>query len=692
MAPLPHRPPSPASLAQIALAARSFRAFGAEGEAWRAVRGARRNGDRRGQANDAGENAENGEEMALICDAVRMALREDGGGYGAAGGGLAKVENVALPSHPTGDATAPMAVFHAPLIPCHPDTHAPLEPSSLLQTDEGTGATLYEGNDGFYLGGGEGAAPHFWVRVSVSRAGEGAAAKKYREALFAKRREWGEAEGEVDIDRWAEEDEDLSLLKQRLIDAREMQGNGGEDGPSGPLGYHVEVLLVGPHVADGEAVVAPPSELDRTRLGAGQSNSEPTISMAEWEEAKTGSAFWRDAHAAPQFRGTPGPWERANLRAFGEVVLDVRKALARAEFPAFPEGCRGRTFREAYQLNARLKSGSFATVCRGTHRATGKRVAVKCVLRNGLPPLDDAAIFDEVLILSTLKHGYICPLLDFFEEPEAYYLVMELCCGGDLFDRIGQRKSYTENDARDLCRKLLESLRYCHENSVAHCDLKPKNLLLMSEDDDVQIQLADFGFASRVYEPQSLTKQCGTPFFVAPEVLLRTPYDQQSDMWSCGVMVFLLLGGDLPFSGRNQTELFRSIVMGRYEFAEEGWAHVSPEAKDLVRQLLVTDPSKRPTSKEALASPWMRQRGQMLAKNDLQYTSTRLKGFNARLKLRASMIAVGSVVSLTRMSHRSDKGGQSDKSLSSATRPPSFLQDLPDEGVVDEESTGEEEE
>lgn len=91
---------------------------------------------------------------------------------------------------------------------------------------------------------------------------------------------------------------------------------------------------------------------------------------------------------------------------------------------------------------------------------------------------------------------------------------MELMSGGDLFDRIGKRKSYTENDARDLCRKMLESLRYCHENSVAHCDMKPKNLLLVSDDDDVQVKLADFGFATRVYEPKSLTKQCGTPFFV----------------------------------------------------------------------------------------------------------------------------------------------------------------------------------
>jgi len=349
---------------------------------------------------------------------------------------------------------------------------------------------------------------------------------------------------------------------------------------------------------------------------------------------------------------------------------------------------------------AQLQSGSFATVCRGTHRDTGKKIAVKCVLRKDLPPNDDAAIYDEVLILSTLRHPYICPLVDFFEEPECYYLVMELMTGGDLFDRIGKRNAYTEKDAQDLCRKMLESLRYCHENSVAHCDLKPKNLLLMSEEDDVSIKLADFGFATRVYTPESLTKQCGTPFFVAPEILMRSPYDQKSDMWSCGVIMFLLLGGDLPFSARSQKDLFRSIVRGKYEFEEPGWTHVSEEAKDLVRRMLVTDPSLRLTSREAMATPWMRQRGDALKMNNLKYTSQRLKGFNARIKLRASMIAVSSVVSMSFSlkglkkldSETSVGSAASSASSTAAPRRPSFL-DLPVEGEgMGEEEAGSDEE
>ena len=152
-------------------------------------------------------------------------------------------------------------------------------------------------------------------------------------------------------------------------------------------------------------------------------------------------------------------------------------------------------------------------------------------------------------------------------------------------------------------------------------------------------------------------------------------------MWSCGVIIFLLLAGELPFTGRSQKELFRNIVMGKYEFEEELWGGVSEEAQDLVRKLLVTDPSQRLTSRDAMASPWMRQRGQMLAKNNLQFTSQRLKRFNAKLKLKSSMIAVSSVVSMT----LSMKKLRSERALSAtkaAEKRPSFL-DLPIEGVED---------
>ena len=168
-------------------------------------------------------------------------------------------------------------------------------------------------------------------------------------------------------------------------------------------------------------------------------------------------------------------------------------------------------------------------------------------------------------------------------------------------------------------------------------------------------------------------------YITAPEVLMRSPYDQQSDMWSVGVIMFLLLAGDLPFMGRTQKDLFRNIVMGKYEFEEESWAHVSDQAKELVRQLLVTDPNRRLSSREALNSSWMRERGSMLAMNKLQHTSTRLAGFNARMKLRGSMLAVTSVARM-RMSARSMvESGRSLENKSSTSVGPSKRSSFLDE-------------
>ncbi|KAL7447563.1 hypothetical protein ACHAXS_010366 [Conticribra weissflogii] len=572
----------------------------------------------------------------------------------------------------------PQSVYIASLIPCHPETGDPLDGWQVAATDdEGNIRPAvdddlpFQGNDEYHLKGpslsssSRGAAEPkpFQIRLTVSRADEALAAKKYYDGLFAVGRELHQrghadsrqgARNDMSVSEFADANGQMRRLRQTVEDRQRRCLRGGhdltektkEEKEVPPLGFLVEMLLVDPHVPEEEWVVPPPDLLNKADTMA-----RSTVPDAEAGAYRGGgeadrSVFDQDICVSPQFVES-GPWEKANLEAFDHIGLDIRKALVRVEFPVFPEGCKDKTFREIYQLNARLKSGSFATVCRGTHRATGKKVAIKCVLRMDLPPNDDAAIYDEVLILSTLRHRYICPLIDFFEERECYFFVMELMYGGDLFDRIGKRKTYSEEDARDLCRKMLESVRYCHENSVAHCDMKPKNLLLISDDDDVDIKLADFGFATRVYEPCSLTKQCGTPFFVAPEVLLRTPYDQRSDMWSVGVIIYLLLGGDLPFMGRTQKELFRKIVVGTFEFPDESWSHVSEEAKDLVSKLLVTDPAERMSSRDALASPWMRKRGQLLAMNNLIYTSQRLKTFNARMKLRSSMIAVVTTSSLS---------------------------------------------
>lgn len=174
--------------------------------------------------------------------------------------------------------------------------------------------------------------------------------------------------------------------------------------------------------------------------------------------------------------------------------------------------------------HVQLGTGAFSTVREGRHRTSNDiTYAIKCVNRKKLSDEDEAALLDEVGILKNLKHPHIIRLYDFFVTPHTYYLVMERMSGGELFDRIVAKAYYNEKEARDVCKILIQAIGYCHLNRVAHRDLKPENLLLLSEDDDSAVKIADFGFAKIVKEPNSLKTQCGTPGYVAPEILDGIP-------------------------------------------------------------------------------------------------------------------------------------------------------------------------
>ena len=232
----------------------------------------------------------------------------------------------------------------------------------------------------------------------------------------------------------------------------------------------------------------------------------------------------------------------------------------------------------------------------GTHRATKAKVAVKCTLREKIQAYDDAVVYSEVSVLATLKHNN-----DFFIQDDCYFIVIEHMDGGDLFDRLGHKSTCNEEDARDLVCKLLEAVAFLHDNNIAHCDLKHTNLLLKTKEDDSFIKLADFGFAARVYAPNSLSDQCGTPYFVAPEIILRKPFGEKSDMWSVGAIVYCLLAGRVPFNDRRNVDLFRAVVNCEYTF-DADFDSISENVKDLIKSLLVVDPSQRMSAREALHS------------------------------------------------------------------------------------------
>ncbi|CAM9817731.1 unnamed protein product, partial [Ascophyllum nodosum] len=168
---------------------------------------------------------------------------------------------------------------------------------------------------------------------------------------------------------------------------------------------------------------------------------------------------------------------------------------------------------------------------------------------------------------------------------------------------------YNEEEARDLCRVLLRAVKYLHDQGVVHRDLKPENLLVASKTDDTSIRLADFGFACNVRD-RLATDPCGTPAYMAPEILWARPYGMSVDMWSTGVIIFIILGGYPPFYDQDQRRLFRNIKSGNFKFDPQHWDGVSEEAKDLIRNLLTVDPSRRLTADQAINHPWLATKGE----------------------------------------------------------------------------------
>jgi calcium/calmodulin-dependent protein kinase I len=300
----------------------------------------------------------------------------------------------------------------------------------------------------------------------------------------------------------------------------------------------------------------------------------------------------------------------------------------------------GKTFNELYKLGKQLGEGAFSVVKEGSHRQSSDSYAIKIVTKSKLSKEDEIALKDEIQVLTELKHKHIIRLYDVFDESQFYYLVTEKMMGGELFDRIVQKSYYNEKEARDVCKILFDAMKYCHKHQVAHRDLKPENLLLTSESDDSDIKIADFGFAKKVKSPNSLTTQCGTPGYVAPEILEGKPYDTQADMWSLGVIVYILLGGYPPFIEQNQRELFRKIRKGQYEFHEEYWGQVSDEAKNLISKLLTVDPSKRYNATETLSNSWIGADDSKLAGQDLGVNLEQFKKFNAKRKFKAAVKTV----------------------------------------------------
>eukprot|EP00903_Cladosiphon_okamuranus_P020574 g18885.t1 len=341
----------------------------------------------------------------------------------------------------------------------------------------------------------------------------------------------------------------------------------------------------------------------------------------------------------------------------------VRTFLAGRMFFELPAATA--QFSSCYTLGAKLGEGAFGTVFKATRaspnngspgrsrsswveRESAKASSTSVFAVKRIPKRDPrvaaADIEDEVIneanIMRELNHANVVSIYDFFQEdPNYFYMVLELMEGGELFGRIVKKAYYNEAEARDVCKILLGAVSYIHSRGIVHRDLKPENLLLASPNDDTSIRLADFGFASSVREGYLITA-CGTPGYVAPEMLKNLPYKTSVDVWSVGVIIYVLLAGYPPFYDRDQKRMFRAIRGGHFKFHDKYWKEVSAEAKDLITKLLTVDPEARITASEACEHPWLTTAEPQLSTHNLSAGLEQLKMFNTKRKFRASIQSV----------------------------------------------------
>jgi calcium/calmodulin-dependent protein kinase I len=297
-------------------------------------------------------------------------------------------------------------------------------------------------------------------------------------------------------------------------------------------------------------------------------------------------------------------------------------------------------FEDDYILDKRLRSGSYGIVHTTRHKGTNDEYAVKVIDRTKLKPKDDDATFREVKIMKDLVNvPNIVGLIDFYVEPKTFYVVQVYAKGGDVFDRLAQRVNYNEKDARDLGILLLETMKQLHQRKICHRDLKPENLLLKEKGDDSQILVADFGFAKYVPD-EGLKTRCGTPAFVAPEILVGDFYNTQADMWSVGCLLYMLIGGYPPFQDETHRGLFRKILAADFTFHDMYWSNVSLHAKQLISKLLTVNPQLRLNADTCLRTTWLEVREDQLSVRDLSGSISEIKKFSAKRKLKSAMHAV----------------------------------------------------
>eukprot|EP00747_Dinoflagellata_sp_TGD_P148505 gnl/TRDRNA2_/TRDRNA2_176928_c3_seq5.p1 gnl/TRDRNA2_/TRDRNA2_176928_c3~~gnl/TRDRNA2_/TRDRNA2_176928_c3_seq5.p1 ORF type:complete len:523 (+),score=148.64 gnl/TRDRNA2_/TRDRNA2_176928_c3_seq5:44-1570(+) len=296
---------------------------------------------------------------------------------------------------------------------------------------------------------------------------------------------------------------------------------------------------------------------------------------------------------------------------------------------------------EFYDLDKKkLGEGSYGTVCKATNKTTGVTRACKSISKAQMKNLDRFKA--EIAIMKMCDHPNILKLFESFEDHRNIYLVLELCSGGELFDRIIDSGHFTEVQAAIVMQCMFRGIFYCHESHICHRDLKPENFLFTTKDpiEKSSLKIIDFGLACKFDKDQVLTTKAGTPYYVAPQVLAGK-YDQASDLWSLGVIMYVVLCGYPPFYGETDADVLTKVRLGNFTFNAADWKNVSEDAKNLIRMLLKMNPRDRYTAEQALNHVWVKNKAPKAAGVALQSSLVdNLRGFRSQNKLKKAALHV----------------------------------------------------
>ncbi|KAJ4978446.1 hypothetical protein NE237_009226 [Protea cynaroides] len=325
------------------------------------------------------------------------------------------------------------------------------------------------------------------------------------------------------------------------------------------------------------------------------------------------------------------PKKPVHIKRVSSVGLQIDSVLQR----------KTENLKEKYSLGRKLGQGQFGTTFYCLEKGTGKEYACKSIAKRKLTTEEDVEdVRREIQIMHHLAgHPSVIQIKGAYEDAVSVHVVMELCAGGELFDRIIQRGHYTERKAAELARIIVGVVEACHSLGVMHRDLKPENFLFASQEEESPLKTIDFGLSVFFKPGETFTDVVGSPYYVAPEVL-RKHYGQECDVWSAGVIIYILLSGVPPFWDETEQGIFEQVLKGELDFESDPWPSVSDGAKDLVRRMLVRDPKKRLTAHEVLCHPWVQIEGVAPDKPLDSAVLTRLKQFSAMNKLKKLAIRV----------------------------------------------------